>query len=56
MGDLKSSPNVLIALQLFKMFGIGIMAGTGSLKRVVWYFEEGCIVLRRGWCGTLKRW
>ena len=22
---------------------------------VVWYFEEGGVVLRRGWCGILKR-
>ena len=27
----------------------------GTLKRVVWYFEEGDVVLCRGWCGTLKR-
>ena len=27
----------------------------GTLRRVVWYFEEGCVVLWRGWCGTLKR-
>ena len=26
----------------------------GTLKRVVWYFEEGGVVLRRRWCGTLK--
>ena len=30
-------------------------AKNGSLKRVVWYFEEGGVVLWRGWCGTLKR-
>ena len=24
-------------------------------KRVVWYFEEGGVVLWRGWSGTLKR-
>ena len=29
--------------------------GYGYLKRVVWYFEEGCVVLWRGWCCTLKR-
>ena len=28
---------------------------TMYLKRFVWYFEEGCVVLWRGWCGTLKR-
>ena len=28
----------------------------GTLKRVVWYFEESGLVLWRGWCGTLKRW
>ena len=22
---------------------------------MVWYFEEGDVVLRRGWCYTLKR-
>ena len=22
---------------------------------MVWYFEEGSVVLCRGWCGTLKR-
>ena len=22
---------------------------------MVWYFEEGGVVFRRGWCGTLKR-
>ena len=27
----------------------------GTLKRLVWYFEEGGVVLLRGWCGTLKR-
>ena len=27
----------------------------GILKRVVWYFEEGRVVLWRGWYGTLKR-
>ena len=34
----------------------------GTLKRVVWYFEEsdvyfeeGDVVLRRGWYGTFKR-
>ena len=27
----------------------------GTLKRVVWYFEEGGMVLLRGWYGTLKR-
>ena len=21
----------------------------------MWYFEEGGVVLSRGWCGTLKR-
>ena len=26
-----------------------------TLKRVMWYFEEGDVVLWRGWCGTLKR-
>ena len=26
-----------------------------TLKMVVWYFEEGCVVLWRGRCGTLKR-
>ena len=26
-----------------------------TLKMVVWYFEEGGVVLSRGWCGTLKR-
>ena len=25
------------------------------MKRMVWYFEEGGMVLWRGWCGTLKR-
>ena len=24
------------------------------MKRAVWYFEEGGVVLLRGWCGTLK--
>ena len=27
----------------------------GTLKRIVWYFEDGCVVLWRGWSGTLKR-
>ena len=27
----------------------------GTLKRVVWYFEESCVLLWRGLCGTLKR-
>ena len=27
----------------------------GTLKRVMWYFEEGGVVLWRRWCGTLKR-
>ena len=27
----------------------------GTLKRLMWYFEEGIILLWRGWCGTLKR-
>ena len=27
-----------------------------TLKSVVWYFEEGGVVLWRGLCGTLKRW
>ena len=27
----------------------------GSSKRVLWYFEEGGVVRRRGCCGTLKR-
>ena len=27
-----------------------------TFKRVVWYFEEGGVVLWRCWCGTLKRW
>ena len=27
----------------------------GTLKRMVWYFEEDDVVLWRGWCGTLKR-
>ena len=26
------------------------------MKRAMWYFEEGGVVLRRWWCGTLKRW
>ena len=25
------------------------------MKRVVWYFEEGGVVICRMWCGTLKR-
>ena len=25
-----------------------------TLKMVMWYFEEGDVVLWRGWCGTLK--
>ena len=25
------------------------------MKRVIWYFEEGDVLLSRGWCGTLKR-
>ena len=27
----------------------------GTLKRVVWYVEEGDVILWRGWCVTLKR-
>ena len=27
----------------------------GTLKRVVWYFEDGGVVLWRGCCGTIKR-
>ena len=27
---------------------------SGTLKRVVWYFEEGSVVLCREWSGTLK--
>ena len=27
-----------------------------TLKRVVWYFEEGCVVLYGGWCGTWRAW
>ena len=27
----------------------------GTLKSVMWYFEECDVVLWRGWCGTLKR-
>ena len=26
-----------------------------TLKMVVWYFEEGVVVLRREWRGTLRR-
>ena len=33
----------------------GISKGwSGTLKRVVWYFEERDVLLLRGWCGTLK--
>ena len=28
---------------------------SGTLKSVAWYFEEGGMVFRRGWCDTLKR-
>ena len=31
------------------------MVWCGTLKRVMWYFEEGDVLLWRGWCGTLKR-
>ena len=27
---------------------------SGTLKRVVWYFEEDGALLLRGWCATLK--
>ena len=27
----------------------------GVKSKVVWYFEEGGVLLWRGWCGTLKR-
>ena len=27
----------------------------GTLKRVLWHFEEVGVILWRGWCGTLKR-
>ena len=32
-----------------------VMDAYSTLNRVVWYFEEGGVVLYRGWCGTLKR-
>ena len=29
--------------------------GVVVLLKMVWYFEDGGLVLCRGWCGTLKR-
>ena len=31
------------------------VAPCGTLKRIVWYFEEGRVVFCRGWCSVLKR-
>ena len=31
-----------------------IQGYSGTVKRVVWYFEEVGVVLRRGRCGTVK--
>ena len=31
------------------------MRWCGTLKMVVWYFEEGGVVVLRGWYGTLER-
>ena len=46
--------NVHLVLNL-RMFCVTLLSLCATLKRVVWYFEEGDVVLLRGWCGTLKR-
>ena len=35
------------------MFTGALLVRYGTLKRVAWYFEEGGVVLCRGWRGTL---
>ena len=46
-----------MALEQFLMIlhTIPLIYVTGKQSVKVWYFEEGGVVLRRGWCGTLKR-
>ena len=48
----------------FRWWQFNVIGGRGNwengidivtLKRVLCYFEEGGVVLWRGWCGTLKR-
>ena len=46
---------VMTLLSVGMLFSWNWTKWCGTLKRVVWYFEEGGVVLWRGWCGTLKR-
>ena len=41
-----------MVLCTLKMVSIG---SCGTFNRVMWYFEEGGVVLSMGLCGTLKR-